>query len=71
MADAINRIVPSSVAVDRGSWQEKERQKRQNNKPRPVDQPLDVASEEGSNGSAAPVPGGNKKDKGKNLDISV
>jgi hypothetical protein len=70
MADAINRIVPSSVAVDRASWREKERQKRQGNETRASAQPLVESAEAGSNSSAI-APSGSEQDKGKHLDINA
>jgi len=71
MADAINRIVPSSVAVDRASWQEKQRQNRKGKGSRAGAQPLDELAGADSNSGAEPAPSENKQDKGKHLDISA
>ena len=71
MADAINRIVPSSVAVDRASWKEKERQKRRGNETRAGAQPLVESAEAGSNSGAVAAPSESEQDKGKHLDISA
>lgn len=71
MADALNRIVPSSVAVDRASWQGRKRQKRKAKEPAHGTQPLDKLAPVDAMGSAEPAPKENQKDKGENLDISV
>ena len=71
MADAINRIVPSSVAVDRASWQEKERQNRKGKETRAGAHRLNDFAAADSNSVAEPAPNESKPGKGKHLDISV
>jgi len=71
MADAVNRVVPSSVAPDRASWQSRERQNRKEKEPRSGSQPLDESAVVDANANAEPVRKESKKDKGKHLDISV
>lgn len=71
MADAVNRIVPSSVAPDRASWQGRERQTRKAKKPPNGTQPLDELAPVDAMGGAEPAPKESQKDKGKHLDISV
>lgn len=71
MADAVNRIVPSSVAPDRASWQGRERQKRKAKEPANSTQPLDKLAPVDAMGGAEPAPKESQKDKGENVDISV
>lgn len=71
MADAVNRIVPSSVALDRASWQVRERQKRQGKEARSGAQPSDESAAADATGGVEPTPKEAKKDKGKHLDVSV
>jgi len=71
MADAVNRIVPSSVAPDRASWQGRERQKRKAKESPNGAQPLDELVPVNAIGGAEPAPTESQKDKGKHLDISV
>jgi hypothetical protein len=71
MADAINRIVPSSVAVDRASWKEKERQKRQGNESRAGAQLLVESAEANPSTGASEAPGESEEGKGIHLDISA
>jgi hypothetical protein len=71
MADAVNRIVPSSVALDRASWQGRERQKRKAKEPANSTQPLDELAPVDAMDGAESAPKESQKDKGKYLDISV
>jgi hypothetical protein len=71
MPDAVNRVVPSSVAPNRASWQGRERQKRKEKEPHSGSQPLDELAVVDANGDAEPVRKESKKDNGKHLDISV
>lgn len=71
MADAVNRVVPSSVAPDRASWQGRERQKRKEKEPRSGAQPLDDSAVVNAKGDAEAGQKENRKDKGKHLDITV
>jgi hypothetical protein len=71
MADAVNRIVPSSVAPDRASWQGRERQKRKAKDPPNGTQPLDELAPVDAMDGAEPASKDSQKDKGKHLDISV
>ena len=71
MADAVNRIVPSSVAPDRASWQGRERQKRKAKESPNGTQPLDELAPVDAMDGAESAPKESQKDKGKHLDISV
>ena len=71
MADVVNRIVPSSVAPDRASWQGGERQKRKRKEPANGTQSLDELAPVDAMEGAESAPKESQKDKGKHLDISV
>lgn len=71
MADAVNRIVPSSVAPDRASWQGRERQKRKAKESPNGAQPLDELVPVDAMDGAEPAPKESQEDKGKHLDINV
>jgi hypothetical protein len=71
MADAINRIVPSSVALDRASGQGRERQRRKETEARGGTQPLDEQAMADINGDGGPAPKEINKDKGNHLDVSA
>ena len=70
MADAVNRIVPSSVAPDRASWQGGERQKRKRKESPNGTQPLDELAPVDVMEGAESAPK-ESQNKGKHLDISV
>jgi len=71
MADAVNRILPPSVALARASWKGRERQKRREEEARagtpPVHEPDAKDAPAGAEAKLAQV----SKDKGKHLDVSV
>ena len=71
MADAVNRIVPSSVALDRASWQARKRQRKREKEGGAQSLQPDGPVTTGTSGSAEPAPKDSKFDKGKHLDVSV
>ena len=71
MADTVNRVAPSTVAPDRASWQRRERQKWKAKEPPNGTQLLEELPPVNAIGGAIPAPTESRKDKGKNLDISV
>jgi hypothetical protein len=70
MADAINRIVHSSVAVERGGWKEKEGQKQKGRDGNARAQSPEKADAD-SIGAVGAAPDEGLGDKGKHLDISA
>jgi hypothetical protein len=68
MADAINRIVPPSVSIDRAPQLGRERQRKSDDEKHPR-KPGSPAPGNTAPPAAAPVDG--EQDKGKNLDISA
>ncbi|MGH7931515.1 MAG: hypothetical protein ACREQV_27420 [Candidatus Binatia bacterium] len=71
MADSVNRIVPSSVALDRVSWRGKGRQRKRENNNRTGSLPSDEPVAPAVTGAAEPELNDPHTDKGKNLDVSV
>jgi hypothetical protein len=71
MADAVNRIVPSSVGLDRASWQGQERQRKKEKDSHAAPLRIDnrVAPDAKADGDPAPAEKG--KEKGNLLDVSV
>lgn len=71
MADAINRIVPSSVALDRASRQGRERQRKKEKEAGAGTLPLEERAMADVNGDAEPEPKEGRKAKGNHLDVSA
>jgi hypothetical protein len=71
MADAVNRIVSSSIGLDRASWRGQERQRKREKESRATPSRIDdrVAPDVKADGDPAPAQKG--KEKGKFLDVSV
>jgi hypothetical protein len=70
MADAINRIVPTSVAVERSGWKEKEGEKGKHKEGSARAQAAGKTAGD-STSPAEPSLETNPEDKGKHLDISA
>lgn len=71
MADVVNRIVPSPVALDRASWEARKRQRKREKQGGAEGLPPDERVTTGTSGSAEPALKDSKFDKGKHLDVSV
>jgi hypothetical protein len=71
MADAVNRIVPSSVGLDRASWHGQERQRKKEKKSRASSLRVDDRAAPDPTADGDPDPPGRGKEKGKFLDVTV
>jgi hypothetical protein len=71
MADVVTRIVPSSVALDRASWQGRGRQRKRDKESGAESLPPDEPVTKQVTGGAEPASEDRKTEKGKHLDISA
>jgi hypothetical protein len=71
MADIVNRIVPSSVALDRASWQGRERKRKGEKSSLAESVPSEEPATAQATDGAESAPKDPKTDKGKHLDVSV
>jgi hypothetical protein len=71
MAGAVNRIVPSSIASERASWQEKAPRRKRERETRAGRMPPDEQAVADAIGGTEPALKEPITQKGKHLDVSV